>query len=347
MSDEYQLRKDVDRFKKFLDQLEANISSKLDIDDFTISDWLDNYYTSGDIDTLLSNLLENIDENIDTDTILDALELKADTTYVNSQISAVSNAKADVLHYHGWVGKVLNQNVTLYVNETAGLCELKLAQSFGHATAGTSYQWHPKIIPQEYRPIGNAFGTMKYGSVLRIYADGTVGGYFPQTIDRQFTGLGSAMWHIGVSATPSNWYNHNNLTVTELSGQTQLTNAGSSWGGYFANKTDTSASSLSDLLDWDSPFRIEVDVVSFSGNVYFQIYDGTSNPTQTIQWHLLNDLGLTTNNHIIVNSDAETVIWDVDGEVVKTNETALSTSRIGFRLNAGASLTFKNFSIEQ
>ncbi|WP_458456067.1 hypothetical protein [Methanobrevibacter sp.] len=346
MSDEYQLRKDVDRFKKFLDQLESSISSKLDIDDFTISSWLDNYYTSGDIDTLLSNLVENIDEKIDTDTITEELRHKVDELELTTQVATLNTSisgKADKVHTHGWVGMILNKWITLYVNETLGLCELKFAKEFASAQGDTYYRWHNNIVPQKYRPVGNAFGAMNYGSVLRVQADGSVGGYFPRAMPNRFTGLGSVMWHYGVNMIPSNWYNYNNLIVNESDNQIQISNTGSSWGGYFANKTGTSASSISDVIDWDSPFRVELDIVTFTGNAYLQIYDGTS----ILQKHLSTDLNLRNNNHIIINSDAETVIWDVDDELVVTDEVALGTSRIGFRLNANASVTFKNFNIEQ
>ena len=346
MSDEYQLRKDVDRFKKFLDQLEATISTKLNIDDFTIADWLDNYYTSGDVDTLLSELLENIDEKIDMTALTEALNLKADKSELNTQVVNLTtsiNGKANIRHTHGWIGMQLNNWITLYVNETLGLCELKFAKEFASAQGDTYYRWHNNIVPSQYRPVGNAFGAMNYGCVLRVQADGSVGGYFPYKIDRRFTGLGSVMWHYGVSEPTSNWYNHNSLVVNETSTQTQISNTGSSWGGYFAIKE--SASSLQDILDWGSPFRVEVDIVAFTGNVYIQIYDGTS----TLQPHLSTDLNITANQHIIINSDGETVIFDVEGtdEVEKTYETALATSRIGFRVNANSSVTFKNFKIEQ
>lgn len=349
MSDEYQLRKDIDRFKKFLDQLEAVLYTKLNIDDLDVNNWLDEYYTSGEIDTLLSNLLMNIDEKVDVETITQRLATKADKTELESAIANINyllSGKANTTHYHTWVGIPLDSYLTLYVNETLGICELKFAKQFGTATANTYYEWYTNgIVPKQYRPVGNAFGGLNYGGILRVKQDGNVGGYFNQSKSSKFTCLGSVMWHYGVGHIPSEWYNHNSLTVNQVNDQTQLSNTGSSWGGYFAIKSGTSPSALNDTYQWDSPFRVQFDVVNYSGNAYLQVYDGVVSPVP--QKHFSTDLELTQNNHIIVSSDGETIIWDVDGTVKKTDESALTTSRIGFRLNAGASVTFKNFSVEQ
>lgn len=242
-----------------------------------------------------------------------------------------------------WVRINLNANVALYVNTTLRLCELKFNRTFNRAAAYADYTWYTDLIPPEFLPNGNAYGRMNNSGTLWVFADGTIGGSFDRALETQFTAMGNVMWSYGFKIIPESWYNYNNLTVTEVNDEIHLSNSESDWAGYFANKPGTSETSLSHIIDWDSPFRVEVDIVSYTGTVYLHTWDQVN----LLQKTFITGLGVTNGSHIILTSDGETVTWEVDGNVVITDNVALGQSRIGFRLNPNATLAFKNFTIEQ
>ena len=61
----------------------------------------------------------------------------------------------------------------------------------------------------------------------------------------------------------------------------------------------------------------------------------------------LSELGVGSNSKVSINSDGETIIYNIDDNEPIVVETGLGTSRVGFRLNANATLTFKDFEINQ
>lgn len=60
MSDDYQLRKDIDRFRLFLDEVEGALESK-GIMDLDIKALLSNYYDQSEIDVLLGNIIYDLE----------------------------------------------------------------------------------------------------------------------------------------------------------------------------------------------------------------------------------------------------------------------------------------------
>ena len=142
----------------------------------------------------------------------------------------------------------------------------------------------------------------------------------------------------------STWYNHQNrITVTSNSdGSTTIKgNTPNTQCFYLAPLIPVSV--IGGTISWTLPFTVEFDVINFKDfdtPTVFQIYDGTT----TINRNLRN--WDCKNKHVRVEITGTSVKIFVDDEEVPYGWTGtLSTSRVGFRVNYGCQLTFKNFII--
>ena len=94
-----------------------------------------------------------------------------------------------------WTSTTLNEYATLYVNEAIHLCELKYTRSFSRATEYTEYNWGTALIPRDYRPSEDSYGSMNNGGTIFITSEGNLKGYFDRTMETRFTAKGSVLWH--------------------------------------------------------------------------------------------------------------------------------------------------------
>ena len=139
----------------------------------------------------------------------------------------------------------------------------------------------------------------------------------------------------GTSEPPTNTWILGGFTPSYNNDGTTLTS--STFATCFANLKDTGVNPF----DFNSPFAVEIDIVSFdSTNLDFQLYDNTNNAIRSA-----NALGITGNNHLKIVNDGTSVKYYVDG-VEKTSlqfNYSMGTCRVGLR--ATGTVTFKNFMI--
>ena len=142
----------------------------------------------------------------------------------------------------------------------------------------------------------------------------------------------------------STWYNHNNrITVNENGDGSTTIKGNTSNSQCFYIAPLNPASAIGDTISWVLPVAVEFDVIDFKNfdtQTVLQIYDGPNNITRSLyNWRCKG-------KHVRVEVTNASVKIFVDDEEVPYGWTGtLSTCRIGFRVNYGCSLTFKNFMI--
>ena len=125
--------------------------------------------------------------------------------------------------------------------------------------------------------------------------------------------------------------------VERSSTGTTLTNVHNNTSQYTANKPGTG----SNVYDWTPPFTVELDVVNCATQADLQVYDQTYNAVRS-----MTNLGITTNNHLKIVVDTDSIKYYVDG-VEKTTQQydyTMGTSKVSLRSNSG-SITYRNFKI--
>ena len=179
MSDDYQLRKDIDRFKSFLDELDYTLQQK-DILDLDIGKLFDEYYDSSVIDTKFTDLSD---------------------VYLTQ--SDASDTYAPISHNHNtWESVTLNSSYgTLYVNEALKLCEFQYyKQNVSFTGTGETLvddgSSHNGLIPSDYLPI-TAINCDCYRSDMGalIKTDGKLYANTDSTGSKNVNC--GAMWHYG------------------------------------------------------------------------------------------------------------------------------------------------------
>ena len=147
--------------------------------------------------------------------------------------------------------------------------------------------------------------------------------------------IDSLFYQEGTSEPPTNTWVVNGFTPSYSSDGTTLTST--TFATCFANLKDTGVNPF----DFNSPFAVEIDIVSFnSSNLDFQLYDNTNNATRSA-----SALGITGGNHLKIVNDGTSVKYYVDG-IEKPSlqyNYAMGTCRVGLR--ATGTVTFKNFMI--
>ena len=187
------------------------------------------------------------------------------------------------------------------------------------------------VTDQNGRAVINYSGTG--AGLIELIAEITVDG---RTIQSGTFGLiDSLFYQEGISEPPANTWVVSGFTLSYSSDGTTLTS--STFATCFANLKGTGVNPF----DFNSPFAVEIDIVSFdSTNLDFQLYDNTNNAIRSA-----NALGITGNNHLKIVNDGTSVKYYVDG-VEKPSlqyNYAMGTCRVGLR--ATGTVTFKNFMI--
>lgn len=141
----------------------------------------------------------------------------------------------------------------------------------------------------------------------------------------------------------SEWYDVG-LTVHRDSAGTNISNPALSNSSAFhiANKPNTPSKSFSNMLDWDSPFTVEFDVISSNNNSnIIQLYDGDNELRKSF-----SQLKIVDGSHVKCVSDGSSVVFNVDNNDPVTVKFPLdSKSRIGFCIVPDGELKYKNFMI--
>lgn len=173
---------------------------------------------------------------------------------------------------------------------------------------------------------------------------------FNQTINEEFTMselLESDLWITdyapifvdkGVTGDKNtNWYTSNMLSTTDNEGTTVYND--NAYGAIYADDPSHTA-----YFDWEPPFTVELDVISFS-NANLLIYDGIAQATKSF-----NTLGISGNNHLKVVNDGKVVKWFVDG-VEKTGlmqDISQDDCQVALRTGSkGGYIKYKNFRIHR
>ena len=173
---------------------------------------------------------------------------------------------------------------------------------------------------------------------------------FNQTINEEFTVselLGSDLWitdynplfeDIGVTgAKNTNWYTSNMLSSTDDTGTTVYNE--NAYGAIYADDPTHTA-----YFDWEPPFTVELDVISFS-NANLLIFDGNTQITQAF-----TTLRLTEDNHLKVVNDGKVVRWFVDGVENTSLTQSISSNDCQVALRTGSMggyIKYKNFRIHR
>lgn len=143
----------------------------------------------------------------------------------------------------------------------------------------------------------------------------------------------------------SEWFNASGrLTRTDNDdGSVTLTNNTSSNGFYLANQIGTSKANYADVSEWQPGTCIEFDIISTTDNTnIIQLNDYNNNISSTKQ---LNTIGATANTHVQITVAADGAVqYLVDGSTYNALAQPHSFA-VGFRVNPGKSLTFKDFKI--
>lgn len=149
---------------------------------------------------------------------------------------------------------------------------------------------------------------------------------------------------IGTSKNYSkDWYDVA-MNVSRDSVGTTLINAyaDESTAYHFANMPGTPSKSFDDVLDWDSPFTVEFDIISSNNDSNFiQLYDGSKEVRKAF-----SQLKIVDGSHIKITSDGSSVVFNVDdNKPIKEDISLSSKSRIGLCLVKDGSLKYNNFVI--
>ena len=138
----------------------------------------------------------------------------------------------------------------------------------------------------------------------------------------------------GTTGTSADWRNWNqNGTRTPSATGTTLACTGTNNYMVFANAYGTSGG----VYDYNAPYTVEFDVVSQTDSPSFQIYDNDS--TNNFE------VSISQTGHYKFTYEDGTMNWWI-GETQQTAQTiALANARIGFRIQPGKSVKFKEFMI--
>lgn len=140
---------------------------------------------------------------------------------------------------------------------------------------------------------------------------------------------------IGITGSKNNnWYTSNMSVSTDSIG---ITLSNTAYGAIYADDPSHTA-----YHDWNSPFIVECDIISFE-NANLMLNDGVTSAAQSF-----STLGITANNHLKVVNTGSKVKWFIDGEEKTSLESDISSSpcQIAFRVGgAGGNIKYKNFVI--
>ena len=145
------------------------------------------------------------------------------------------------------------------------------------------------------------------------------------------------------------WWATGTLNITTSSDGTLVKNQNSS--GYsldYSYVTDNFPSGWSDrenaVTCYPRPFEVEFDLVSVSSTSSVGLYIGNS--SANVHTYFTN-LGITGTGHIRIEVSTTQVKCYLDETLVSTNNlsNSVTTSRVGFRINANSNLKYKNFKI--
>lgn len=144
--------------------------------------------------------------------------------------------------------------------------------------------------------------------------------------------------HSGTDTNETNpfYYNSSNIQVSTDTTGTLLENSASTTYNYYANLGSTG-----DLYDFQAPYTIEFDVVSYSAT-----YCGIQN-TETGQTGALRNFSQLTNKtsfHIKIIVTGEKIIYQIDDDTPIEQTYSTSKVRVSLTLNNGT-LRYKNFFI--
>lgn len=145
------------------------------------------------------------------------------------------------------------------------------------------------------------------------------------------------------------WWATGTLNITTSSDGTLVKNENSS--GYsldYSYITDNFPSGWSDrenaVTCYTRPFIVEFDLVSVSSTSSVGLYIGNS--SANVHTYFTN-LGITGTGHVRIEVSTTQVKCYLDETLVSTNnlEDSVTTSRVGFRINAGNNFKYKDFRI--
>ena len=145
------------------------------------------------------------------------------------------------------------------------------------------------------------------------------------------------------------WWATGTLNITTSSDGTLVKNENSS--GYsldYSYITDNFPSGWSDrenaVTCYTRPFIVEFDLVSVSSTSSVGLYIGNSSANVHTYF---TSLGITGTGHVRIEVSTTQVKCYLDETLVSTNNlsNSVTTSRVGFRINAGNNFKYKNFII--
>ena len=101
------------------------------------------------------------------------------------------------------------------------------------------------------------------------------------------------------------------------------------------------SSTQSSAFCWDNPFAFEFDIITYNGTVTIDLYDAISNGQRAFDY-----LNIQPGDNVKVASDGTNVKYYINNELTDTKQVSLTQpSRVGFIVNTGASLKYKNFKV--
>ena len=134
------------------------------------------------------------------------------------------------------------------------------------------------------------------------------------------------------------FYNYATFNPQVTDDGTLLTNNVATTYNYFANLGSTS-----DLYDFNPPFTVEFDIVSFSGTtIGTQITESGGNGAI----RTFSQLGITQPCHLKLIVTGTQIIYQVDNETVMTQNYTVTQGRVSLIMNS-ATLKYKNFRIRE
>lgn len=136
-----------------------------------------------------------------------------------------------------------------------------------------------------------------------------------------------------------NWYSASGMQRTVDDTGTTVYKEGS-YGDIYADDPNHTF-----VYDWEPPFTVELDIITYTGNNNLLIYDGITQATKSF-----STLGISGNNHLKVINDGHKIRWFVD-DVEKTSleqDTSTNNCWVGLRTGAnGGAIKYKNFRIHR
>ena len=139
----------------------------------------------------------------------------------------------------------------------------------------------------------------------------------------------------------TDYYNHSSrITVTRDTEGTLLKNTTSSSAFYFI--TSTTATSLDTSRQWTAPYTYQCTLLEHSGDIYFQVYDGTT--TGTVNYHPYNTR-VNPGDVFTIDVQEDKVEIYQNNNLVKSVTVSMGTSRCGIAMGKQTSVKYKESAI--